>query len=455
MFNSISPLDSRYKKFSPILYKNFTSIFSEDAFIRYCAKAEIALLETLMEFGICPKTQLNKIKINPKEVYQQEEKTDHQQAALVNVLKRYVPTNVKPYVHLFATSFDIVDTAKSLQLKDFINNIYNPLAKNFISILINIARRYKDTVQIGRTHGRFAEPITFGYYIANILERFGNTYLEIKNKVKNLRGKYSGAVGSFAALSLSGKDPIKIEEAFLKRLGLQYNFRHLSTQITHPEPVTTVLLELAQGFTVIANFSDDMRHLMRSEIDEIIIKKEEVTIGSSTMPHKINPKDFENIKSLWKKFIPQTITFFMDSISEHQRDLTNSASGRFIGDFLYAISYSIEKLNKILTKIEFNIKKSNENLERAKNEIFAEPLYICLALLGEKEPYKTVHDFVNRLRNKSVSNYIEEIKSDKRFKKVLENEQFSRIVLNPKNYIGLCSQLTENAVRYWEKEILS
>lgn len=455
MLNSISPLDSRYKKASLQLYKNFTSIFSEDAFIKYCVKVEIALLETIMEFEICPQVKLGRISVEPEEVYKEEEETEHQQAAIVNVLKKKVPEKVKPYVHLFATSFDIVDTARALQLKDFVNNIYTPCAKDFITTLVKLAEKYKDCVQIGRTHGRFAEPVTFGYYIANILERFGRTYQQIRDGAQSLYGKYSGAVGSFSALSLSGKDPLKIEERFLSRLGLCHQPRHISTQIIHPEQITSLLLWLAQAFTILANLSDDMRHLMRSEIDEIIIKKRKKTIGSSTMPHKINPKDFEQIKSLWKKFIPQTITFFMDSISEHQRDLTNSASTRFTGEFLYAISYSLYKLTKVLNNIEFNVKKAQENLEKAKCEIFAEPLYIALALSGEKEPYKLVYEFVNKLRDENILDYISELKKDPRFKKVLENEHFSKAVLEPQAYTGLCSKLVDNVISYWQKELSS
>ncbi len=454
MFASISPLDSRYRESFLQLYSNFVEIFSEDGFIKYCAKVEIALLETLQEFDICPKVDLKNVTVEVYEVYEEEKNTDHQQAALVNVIKRKLPDNVKPYVHLFATSFDIVDTARALQLKDYVKNMFNLQARNFLNSLINLADKYKATVQIGRTHGRFAEPITFGFYLVNFLDRFGRSYKEVQNKVDNLYGKYSGAVGSFAALSLSGKDPKQIENNFLKRLNLNCNPLHLSTQIVHPENTISLLLEFAKCFTILANMCDDFRHLMRSEINEITIKKNKKTIGSSTMPHKINPKDFEQIKSLWKKFIPQVLTFFMDEISEHQRDLTNSASSRFIGEFLYGFSYSLEKLNIILNKLEFNDKSAQENLNRAKNEIFAEPLYISLALSGEKTPYKIVYDFINELRNSSnIEDYISRIKEDERFQYVLKNKRYADAILEPRNYTGICVQLCEDAINFWKKEL--
>ncbi|MFN7181749.1 MAG: lyase family protein [Planctomycetota bacterium] len=453
-YNNISPLDSRYKEFSPSLYNNFVEIFSENGFLKYCAKVEFALLETLQEFNICPKAPLQDIEISISQVYEEEKRTEHQQSALVNVIRRKVPDNIKPYVHLFATSFDIVDTARALQLKDFVKKIFSPLAGDFINILIELAQQYKSAVQIGRTHGRFAEPITFGFYLVNFLDRFGRVFKDVHNRTNNLCGKLSGAVGSFAALTLTDRNPLEIEESFLKKLGLQPNPLHLSTQIVHPESVISLLLEFAKGFTILANIADDFRHLMRSEINEIIVEKEKNTIGSSTMPHKINPKDFEQIKSLWKKFLPQVLTFFMDEISEHQRDLTNSASGRFIGEFLYAFSYSLEKMTRILKNLHFNFKSAQENLRKAKGEIFAEPLYISLALSGEKAPYQLVYDFINKLReNGETDNYQQKIKEEDKFQRVLKIEKFAKVILEPQTYTGMCTKLTEDSINYWRKEI--
>jgi adenylosuccinate lyase len=331
--------------------------------------------------------------------------------------------------------------------------MFSPLTKKLMLILMELAERYKDSVQIGRTHGRFAEPITFGFYVANYLDRVGKIYKQAQRQKDNLYGKLSGAVGSFAGLTLTHQDPLEIEKRFLAKLNLKPNPTHLSTQIVHPEGVISLLLTIAQGFTIFANLSDDFRHLMRSEIDEIIIKKREKTIGSSTMPHKVNPKDFEQIKSLWKKFIPQVITFFLDCISEHQRDLTNSASARFIGEFLFAYAYCADKLNKLLPQVKFNSAKALEHLEKAKSEIFAEPLYISLALCGEQEPYKVVYELINYLREKPEKEYLETILHDDKFKKVLENPKYSSAVIQPINYTGLCSKLVDNAISYWKKEL--
>ena len=107
---------------------------------------------------------------------------------------------------------------------------------------------------------------------------------------------------------------------------------------------------------VFANLADDLRHLQRSEIREIRDRKESdpksEVVGSSTMPHKVNPKDFENVKSLWKAYMPRLITVLMDQVSEHQRDLTNSASMRFVTEFVAAFAYGVHRLHGTLHGIE-------------------------------------------------------------------------------------------------------
>src|SRR5207247_4253929 len=126
----------------------------------------------------------------------------------------------------------------------------------------------------------------------------------------------------------------------------------ISTQVVQPEYVADYVYGLTSCWGVMANLADDGRHLQRSEIHEIRDRKEADTktevVGSSTMPHKVNPKDFENVKSLWKAYMPRIVTVLMDQISEHQRDLTNSASMRFVTEFVAAFAYGIHRLRGTL-----------------------------------------------------------------------------------------------------------
>src|SRR5262249_29305451 len=151
------------------------------------------------------------------------------------------------------------------------------------------------------------------------------------------RGKFAGAVGAYNASSLFFPDPEAFEVDVLKEMGLRP--AEQSSQVTPNEPVVRLLAEITIACGIMANLADDMRHLQRTEIGEIGEEFEAAQVGSSTMPQKRNPINFENAKSLWKIIVPRVTTAFMDQISEHQRDLTNSASARTYGEtILYAVS---------------------------------------------------------------------------------------------------------------------
>src|SRR5262249_48498983 len=138
--------------------------------------------------------------------------------------------------------------------------------------------------------------------------------------------------------------------------------------------------------------ADDFRHLLRNEIHELgqLAETDAGTeiVGSSTMPHKINPKDFENVKSLWKAYVPRLMTVLMDQISEHQRDLTNSASGRFVMELVTAFAYTVRRLSDSLERIKADKERMAQILDSGKDPIVAEPLYVLLSLLGHPNAHE-------------------------------------------------------------------
>ena len=144
----------------------------------------------------------------------------------------------------------------------------------------------------------------------------------------------------------------------------------ISSQVTQPEYLADFVYALNSCWGVMANIADDFRHLQRSEIRELRDRKasdpNSPVVGSSTMPHKVNPKDFENVKSLWKAYMPRLVTVLMDQISEHQRDLTNSASMRFVTEFVAAFAYGIHRLAGSLDGIEADAARMREILEEGK-----------------------------------------------------------------------------------------
>jgi len=144
-----------------------------------------------------------------------------------------------------------------------------------------------------------------------------------------------------------------------------------------------LLLEANIAFGIIANLADDLRNLQRTEIGEVFEYFSATQVGSSTMPQKRNPWNSEHVKSLWKAFSPRIMSFYMDQISEHQRDLSNSASQRFIADYLTGLALAFNRMNSILKGLQADRENMLKNLlqggGKVRGGVMAEPAYILLA----------------------------------------------------------------------------
>src|SRR3984957_2877264 len=350
-FDAASPFDARYYFADRGFFEKLNPYVSENAQVRYLARVEAALAETLADFKVCPREAAAEIaraadNVKPDEVYEEERRIQHNIRALVNCIGKQVSAKAKPYVHLFATSADIMDTARALCLVEVARAVLVPDLIALEKQLIRMARDHAATPQMGRTHGQHAVPLTFGFAVELYVSRVGQRIESIVRAAQNLRGKFAGAVGAYNALTLFSRDPAQIEAMLMHKLGLVPP--EISTQVTQPEYVADFVYSLASVWGVMANLADDCRNLQRSEIREIRDRKESdaksAVVGSSTMPHKVNPKDFENVKSMWKAYVPRLLTVLMDQISEHQRDLTNAASMRYVTEFVAAFAYGLYRL---------------------------------------------------------------------------------------------------------------
>ncbi|MGA2764082.1 MAG: lyase family protein [Spirochaetia bacterium] len=396
IFSNLSPLDHRYSLSDPDLFNRLSTCLSEEATVRSCLRVELVLLKTILS-RLLPGSGSAKrdalldgavAGISPEEVYDEEEKTHHNIRALVNVMKRHLPADVRPYVHLGATSADILDTASALRYRDAIRTVILPVLLDLEEELVRKAREEADTPQIGRTHGQHAVPITFGFAMAEYVARLGKSIQRLEQKAADLRGKLAGAVGAYNATSMIVRDPQALENEFLAALGLQAS-EH-STQLVEPEYLLEALLELNTAFGIIANLADDLRHLQRSEIAEVREEFTATQVGSSTMPQKRNPWNSEHVKSLWKEFCPRVVTFFMDQISEHQRDLTNSASSRFVAEYLAGFASAAARMTSVVRSLGVDRARMRENLSRAGELVFSEPVYILMALAGDPDAHEGV-----------------------------------------------------------------
>ncbi len=461
-FDAASPLDARYYLADAEFFERLRPFVSEGAQVQYLGRVEVALAEVLVEAGVCRREHAAEIadacrRVTPEEVYEEERRIQHNIRALINCLRNKISPAARPFVHLFATSADIMDTARALCLRDVTGSVLLPDLVELTRKLIAMARAHADTPQMGRTHGQHAVPITFGFALALYVSRLGQRIEVIRQTAANLRGKFAGAVGAYNALSLlRPQHPEELEAALMTKLGLKAP--EISSQVVQPEYTADFIYALASTWGILANLADDARHLQRSEIRELRDTKAEsaqsAVVGSSTMPHKINPKDFENVKSLWKAYIPRIVTVLMDQISEHQRDLTNSASMRFVTEFVTAFAYGVRRTTGALDAVEPDAARMREVLEAGKDPVTAEPLYLLLSLAGHPDAHEEARVLSRRARAQGIAlaQIIRTEPALQKYLKQLTPEQ--RAVLDdPATYLGAASQRTRAICDEWERRL--
>lgn len=453
-FDSIDPLDGRY--YDPEIAK----YLSERSRIAYQAQVEAALAQALAEFGVCSPEIAAEIeaatgKVTAEAVAEAEKTTKHDVKALVDTIKAELSDQAKPYVHFGATSYDIVATALSLQLRAATNELVIPRLVELEKTLLDLTKQYAETVQIGRTHGQHAVPITFGFAMAEYVARLGSSIKSLEVLSGKLKGKFSGAVGAYNALSLFVDDPIKFEATVLSYLELEP--APYSTQIIPAESYVRLLDELVITAGIMANLGHDMRHLQRTEIAEVRERFEPGQTGSSTMAHKRNPIGFENIISLSKQVTAQLINANLNLSSEHQRDLTDSASARFYGLTLASVAHMADRLNSVMSKLEVDEQNMQRNLYVSGGAIAAEPLYLLL----EKYGHTTGHEVSKALahqaleagttlyevaeRDKDIAEYFAKFTADER--KILQEPE--------KHYTGQAAQKALAVHDYWQTQLNS
>lgn len=454
VFSSLSPWDHRYSLRSEE-FKALSSFFSEAGQIKYQGLVELALLEELAAREICPPEAVQELtaaleRLKAEDVYAEEAKTRHSIRALVNVLARELSPEHRPYLHLSATSMDIVDTANALRFKEAHIRLLQPLLQEVIGLFCNLTRQEKETLQVGRTHGQHAVPITFGFALAGYLDRLGRAAEKSHGSSLDLRGKMAGAVGAYNASSLLVEDPLELEKGVLARLGLKP--APISTQIVPPEFMLDYLHDLIVILGVLADFADDMRHLQRSEIGEVGEFFAPEQVGSSTMPQKRNPINYEHIKSLWKTVQPRLQTVYSDQLSEHQRDLTNSASARFYVDIPIGLYLALSRLRRVLQRFSVDREAMKRNMERSQDLVLAEALYVVLAGQGHPAAHETVRQLTLEAekRNLGLQQVLQDRKDLETYLDRLQPQQ-RKLLQEPARYTGQAVVRADRIAEYWEK----
>lgn len=387
-----SPFDTRYAKDLP-------ASLSEEALVAAQVDVEIAWLETLAAAGIAPKFDVSAVRktfagLELAEIEAIEARTQHATRALVEALAARLTkaglNDLAKWVHVGITSFDTVDTAQRLRLKRFLEKDFGPAALELETKIRDLGLAHQNTPQVGRTHGQWAVPTFFGLSLMEFAYRLQRARQSIDAATAELCGQASGAIGGYHASAMLSASPLELEADFLKRLDLKRDYGSL--QIIAPEDQWHLSTSLFAYASIIAKVANDFRHLARSEIAEIAEGMAPGQVGSSTMPQKRNPWNLEHVCSLYKILQSRFQLLQIDLVTEHQRDLTNSASGRFYGEFFATVYLMTKRLSKILSRIEINTESMARHLDSAGSSVFAEAFYVALSTEGVADAHSVVRE---------------------------------------------------------------
>ena len=441
--NAISPIDGRYASKTSEL----NDFFSEKALMKYRLIVEIEYFISLCESGIPELKDFDATKFSSlREIYlnfsdkdamqikEVEETTNHDVKAVEYFLKeKFVRLDIEKYkefIHFGLTSQDINNTAIPLSLKEMFEQVYFNSLDTLLKSLERISDEWKDISMIARTHGQAASPTKLGKEIKVFIVRI-NEQLNLLKKIP-ISAKFGGATGNFNAHHVAYKeyDWLQFSKNLIeKKLGLKHSFP--TTQIEHYDNLAAIFDNLKRINTILIDFNRDIWSYISMDYFKQKIKKGE--IGSSAMPHKVNPIDFENSEG--NLGLANSIFNHLSSklpVSRLQRDLTDSTVLRNIGVPIAHSIIAIKSTIKGIDKLLVNQVKINEELD--KNWIVvSEAIQTILRREGYPHPYEELKNLTRN--NKKIDrevfiNFINSLNINKNIKEELKK-------INPHNYTGI------------------
>ena len=441
--NAISPIDGRYRSKTKIL----SSFFSEEALIKYRVWVEIEYFISLCEL---PLPQLKSF--NPSlfeelrsiynhfsnedalQIKEIENKTNHDVKAVEYFIKKEFDKleiqNFKEFIHFGLTSQDINNTAIPLSIKNAIESIYLPKLEKIIDTLISMVNEYKNIPLLARTHGQPASPTRLGKEINVFVKRI-NTQKNILVK-QPFGAKFSGATGNFNAhhVAYPEIDWKTFGKRFVEnKLGLNYSFP--TTQIEHYDSFAALCDSMKRINTILIDFNRDIWQYISMDYFKQKINKDEV--GSSAMPHKVNPIDFENSEG--NLGIANAIFDFFGTklpISRLQRDLTDSTVLRNIGVPFGHTLIAFESILNGLSKIVVNTTKIEDDLN-SNWAVIAEAIQTILRKEGYPNPYEALKELTRTnttINREGIQIFIENLDVNDKIKSKLK-------AITPFNYTGI------------------
>jgi adenylosuccinate lyase len=370
--------------------KEVSNIWSSENKYRKWLDVELAITEVWYEWGEVPKESFNAIKekanFNVDRVDEIEKKVKHDVIAFLTSVEEFVGKD-SAYIHKGITSYDIVDTALSLLLRESLDIIISK-AEGLKELLIKKAFEYKNLTAIGRTHGIHAEPIAFGV-------KYLIWYEEIKRNIQRLIrakeiisvGKISGSVGTYIHFPPEG------EEAALKKLNLSPC--NVSSQIIQRDRHMEVMYALTSLGSAIEKIAVEIRHLQRTEVLEVEEPFSKGQKGSSSMPHKRNPVKCERISGLARLLRGNLTVAFENNILWHERDISHSSAERVIfPDSFHAAAFMLNDITYVIENLNIYPENIKRNLDIT-NEVYYSQKVLTL-LLDKGLPRQKVYEMVQK-----------------------------------------------------------
>jgi adenylosuccinate lyase len=369
-------------------------IWSDENRFRTWLAVEVAATETLAAAGIVPKEAAKAIRaradFNVDRIFQIEAEVKHDVIAFTTAVAEIVGPHAR-WFHYGLTSNDVVDTAQALLIQQASSLIAGDLER-LAEVLERRAWEFKDTPMIGRTHGIHAEPITFGFKIANWYSETERNIARFQAAAEDLRvGKFSGAVGTFAHLTP------ELEEKMCARLGLKA--APVSSQVIQRDRHAHYLATLATIASTLDKIATEIRHLQRTEVREAEEYFSEKQKGSSAMPHKRNPVTCEQISGLSRVVRSNAQAGFENVALWHERDISHSSAERIIiPDSTTLADYLLNKTANLIETMFVYPKRMLANLESTHGLVFSGQLLLDLVDSGvsREDAYRVVQNHAMR-----------------------------------------------------------
>ena len=447
---AVSPIDGRYGSKTDQL----RTVFSEYGLIRYRVMVEVRWLQHLANhkqitevapFSDEANAILNQLVDNftveqALRVKEIESTTNHDVKAVEYLLKEAIADNaelnaVSEFIHFACTSEDINNLSHALMLKEGRDNVVLPTLQGIADKLAAMGREFADAPMLSRTHGQTASPTTVGKEIANVAYRLQRQIDQIS--AVPLLGKINGAVGNYNAHISAYADVDWQDNAqqFIEQLGLSFN--PYTTQIEPHDYMAELFDGLSRANTILIDYARDIwGYISVGYFKQKTIAGE---VGSSTMPHKVNPIDFENAEG--NMGLASALFGHLSAklpISRWQRDLTDSTVLRNMGVGLGYSLIAYASLNKGMSKLQLNSEKLNADLN-ASWEVLAEPIQTVMRRYGIEEPYEKLKALTrgNVMDQQTIQAFIDTLEMPESAKAALKE-------MTPSSYIGSAVEQAKN-----------